>query len=236
MAIGPRLRTLLLGVLGGAAAAVVVASVLLLGAVLAAAVGLNDEPATGWGVRFAAGVAACAAAGTLPGVLAPRVRTPGRAALLGAATVIGATAIFRILAPGAGTERATGPYETVAGIVFPGVVGLGAPLLWAPVRGSASLAFGRAVAAIGGRVGAFALALMFALMSAPMAVFALMGVIGGLRVPRLLPVLVGLGLAMVCAAFVGTSVLCLRLAGVPRRAVGSLPGFEPRLRSAEAGP
>jgi hypothetical protein len=171
----------------------------------------------------------------LPGILAPHVSTPGRAAFLGAVTVIGATAVYRVLAPSADAGLAAGTYETIPSLLFPGLVGLAAPLLWAPVRESASMSFGRAVAAIGGRIGAFVLALMFALMSAPMAVFALMGVFGGLRTPRLLPVLVGLGLAMACAALVGASVLCLRLAGVPRRVGERIPGFEARLPGAEAG-
>lgn len=223
-----RLRALALGFLGGmGAAALLLGVVALLGGLAAAAdvVAFNSvlPPA-----RMAAIVAAGALTGAIAGGIASRVRSLGGAALLGAAAAIAASGVIRALDPGAyGWDvTPTGLGERIALLLLPGVVGLSAPAIWAPVRAAAARTIWRAAAEIAGRVAAFVLGLFAALLCAPLMLAAAYGLIGGvLMLPRVDVLLMGVGYAVAVLALGGTSVLCLRLAGVPRGRE-RLPGFE----------
>src|SRR5688572_24393844 len=135
-----RLRTLALGVLGGVGTATLLLGIAALLGGLAAAAGAVAFNSVLPPLRAAAFLAAGALAGAIAGGIAPRVRSPGGGALLGAAAAIAANGVIRALDPGAYGWNATplGLGESIALLLLPGVPGLAAPVLWAPVRAAAA--------------------------------------------------------------------------------------------------
>jgi hypothetical protein len=220
------LRSLAIGVLGGGGAAAVVAGVLTICVWVAVTTGLL-APFEGRQPRIFAFILACAIAGSVPGILGSRVRTPGLAALLGAATAIAASGIYRLLDPGADDGAAAGTGHTLARLLMPGLPGLTAPLVWSPVRTAAAHSIGRATVEIAVRVGALGLALLSALLAAPAVLVGGTGLLAGLLRPQSGTLLVGAGYTMTAFGLIAGSCLCLRLAGVPRGS-GRLAGFESR--------
>jgi hypothetical protein len=231
---GRPLRALLLGCLGGGVAAAIVYGVAALCVWAAMTTGLTG-PIAGPRPRIPQLIVACALAGALPGVLAPRIRKPGMAALLGAATAIAATSIHRLLDAGAYDPLSATLAPALAQLLMPGLLGLAAPVLWAPVRAAAARGVARAAVEIGGRVGALVLGFLFALLAAPTFYFGALALFAGLARLEGDAFLLGLRIMTVALALVGAGTVCHWFAGVPRGS-GPLPGFEPRGRSNSGSP